>query len=93
MSMATNKKQRIERFGQKLHSLRTQRGLTLKDLASSLGLVAHGYISEIESGKKMPSIEFVLGVARLFQVSTDQLLKDELEVNDLDTSKPKQENP
>jgi transcriptional regulator with XRE-family HTH domain len=56
--------------------------MTLKELAQALGLSAHGYISEIESGKKIPSAEFVLNVARLFNVSTDQLLKDELNLTD-----------
>lgn len=68
------------RFGEKLRFLRTNRQITLKNLASALGLCAHGYISEIETGKKKPTAEFVLKVARYFDVTTDQLLKDELEV-------------
>ena len=70
----------MQRFGQKLHTLRVGRGLTLKDLAKALGYTAHGYISELEAGKKVPTVELVLGVARLFEVTTDQLLKDELEL-------------
>ncbi len=54
--------------------------MTLKELAQALGHSAHGYISELETGKKMPMVEFVLGVSLLFNVSTDRLLKDELEV-------------
>jgi transcriptional regulator with XRE-family HTH domain len=71
----------IQRFGEKLHALRIQRGLTLKELARQLGHVAHGYISELESGKKLPSIELVLRIARLFEITTDELLKDELELS------------
>lgn len=79
--MSTNEqKNSIQRFGEKLKYLRLQRGLTLKELAQALGHQAHGYISEIEAGKKKPTIEFTLNVSRLFEVSTDQLLKDELEV-------------
>jgi transcriptional regulator with XRE-family HTH domain len=70
----------MQKFGEKLRTLRNKRGMTLKELAIELGLNAHGYISEIESGKKKPTVEFVLNVARLFDVSTDKLLKDELEV-------------
>lgn len=70
----------IQRFGEKLRSLRVRRGMTLKELAGELGLTAHGYISELEAGKKLPTAEFVLNVARLFEVTTDELLKDELEV-------------
>jgi transcriptional regulator with XRE-family HTH domain len=68
----------ITRFGEKLHTLRTRRGLTLKELAQALGHASHGYISELEAGKKIPTVEFVLGVALLFDVTTDVLLKDDL---------------
>lgn len=71
----------MQRFGEKLHALRIQHRMTLKDLALALGYTAHGYISEIESGKKKPTAEFALAVARLFNVTTDQLLKDELELD------------
>lgn len=70
----------MHRFGEKLRMLRTQHGLSLQELAHQLGLNAHSYISELESGKKKPTAEFVLNVARLFGVSTDQLLKDELDL-------------
>jgi transcriptional regulator with XRE-family HTH domain len=68
------------RFGEKLHYLRMTKNMTLKELANALGLSAHGYISEIETGKKKPTAEFVLRVARYFSVSTDELLKDEFEI-------------
>ena len=70
----------MQRFGEKLHSLRTSKQITLKELARVLGFAAHGYLSEIESGKKKPTAEFVLKVARYFDVTTDELLKDELEI-------------
>jgi transcriptional regulator with XRE-family HTH domain len=71
----------MQRFGEKLRTLRIHRRMTLKELALALGHTAHGYISEIESGRKKPTAEFVLNVARLFNVTTDQLLKDELELD------------
>lgn len=80
MSISQKDKPIVQRFGEKLRLLRTSRGMTLQQLARELGLIAHGYISELEKGKKLPTVEFVLKVARLFEVSTDQLLKDELEV-------------
>ncbi|MFZ5856343.1 MAG: helix-turn-helix domain-containing protein [Chloroflexota bacterium] len=70
----------MQRFGEKLRILRTAKQMTLKELASALGLTAHGYISEIEAGKKKPTAELVLKIARYFKVTTDQLLKDELDV-------------
>ena len=72
--------QSISRFGEKLRTLRKQNGLTLQQLAEKLELSAHGYLSELENGKKIPTVEFTLKVARLFNVTTDELLKDEIEL-------------
>lgn len=72
----------IHRFGEKLRTLRTRQSMTLQQLARALGLTAHGYISELESGKKIPTAEIVLRVAHLFNVTTDQLLKDELDISE-----------
>lgn len=70
----------MQRFGEKLHTLRTKHNMTLKELAQAVGHSAHGYISELESGKKKPTAEFVLKIARLFNITTDKLLKDELDL-------------
>ena len=70
----------MQRFGEKLHALRVGKQITLNELASSLGMNSHGYLSEIEAGKKKPTAEFVLKVGRFFNVTTDQLLKDELDM-------------
>ena len=71
----------VQRFGEKLKLLRTYHGLTLKDLTARLGYKAHGHISEIETGKKTPTVSFALGVAELFNVTIDKLLKDGLDIN------------
>jgi transcriptional regulator with XRE-family HTH domain len=68
------------KFGEKLRVLRKQRRMTLQQLADALGYTTHSYLSEIESGKKQPTIDLVLGVAQLFDVTTDELLKDHLEL-------------
>lgn len=70
----------LQNFGQKLHTLRTRRGLTLKSLAATLGMDTHSYLSELESGKKAPTALLVLRVARIFGVSTDTLMRDEIEL-------------
>ncbi len=54
--------------------------MTLKELAVALGHAAHGYISELESGKRLPTVELVLSVAQLFGVTADELLRDDLEL-------------
>jgi transcriptional regulator with XRE-family HTH domain len=68
------------RFGKKLRALRVVHGLTLQQLANELGYATHAYISELESGKKVPTAEFVLKVARRFTIATDVLMKDELDL-------------
>jgi transcriptional regulator with XRE-family HTH domain len=78
--MSTPPHPQIQRFGQKLRALRRGRGLTLKGLAAALGYTAHGHISELEAGKKTPTAEFALSAAYFFHVTTDELLKDELEL-------------
>lgn len=70
----------FERFGEKLRTLRVRHGMTLKEVANELGLNTHSYLSELEAGKKIPTAELVLNVARLFEVTTDELLKDETEL-------------
>jgi transcriptional regulator with XRE-family HTH domain len=71
----------LKRFGEKLRALRRQRGMTMKELALALGLTSYSYISELETGKKEPTARFVLNAANLFDVTTDQLLKDELDLD------------
>jgi transcriptional regulator with XRE-family HTH domain len=70
----------IRRFGEKLRTLRIERGMTVRELTSVLGYTGYGYIHGIELGKNKPTADLVLRVALLFNVSTDQLLRDELEV-------------
>jgi transcriptional regulator with XRE-family HTH domain len=73
----------MQRFAEKLRRLRLWRGLTLQQFASAIGYTTHGYISELETGKKFPTAEFVLRVARFYDISIDALLRDELDVETL----------
>ncbi len=63
-------------FGEKLRSLRVHLGMTQHEAASNLGLARPGYISNLETGKKEPSLELVVKVAIAFRVTTDYLLRD-----------------
>lgn len=60
--------------------------MTQTDLAQHLGVSAwsKGYVSEIESGAKMPPPERILLLARLFGVTTDYLMRDDLDEMDED---------
>ena len=71
----------MQRFGEKLRILRKRRGMTLSELAGKTGYASPSHVSEIETGKRKPPLEFALKVGRLFDVSLDRLLKDELEID------------
>ena len=70
----------MQRFGEKLRTLRKKNNLTLKELAEKLDFDSHSYLSAIEFGKKQPSLELVMKIAVLFKVKTDDLLFDEREI-------------
>ncbi len=75
----------IAHFGSKLHNLRKRQRLTLRQLAIALNYRGYGYLSEVETGKKSPTADLILRVSRYFEVSTDILMRDEL---DLPTEDP-----
>jgi len=71
----------MERFGGKLRTLRQRQGLSVRQLASMLEINAHSHIAKIETGQSKPSADLILRIARFFDVSIDQLMKDELELD------------
>jgi transcriptional regulator with XRE-family HTH domain len=71
----------MRRFGEKLHTLRERRGMSLCELARALGFQSHSHITKIETGKRSPSLELAIQIANLFAVSVDQLVRDDLEVD------------
>jgi transcriptional regulator with XRE-family HTH domain len=71
----------MKRFGEKLRALRVQHGLTQRELAGILGYRNDGYISLLEAGKKIPTVEFMMKVAQYFHVTLDQLAWDHLPIS------------
>lgn len=71
----------MKNFGKKLRKLRNQRGLTLRELSMMLD-VDYGYIGRMERGEKKPNVAMVLKISQIFNISTDVLIKDELELED-----------
>jgi len=72
----------MKRFGEKLRALRTQNDISLRKLAAMLGHSSHSLVTSIERGEKKPSAELAIKIADLFNVTTDQLLRDELELDE-----------
>jgi len=63
-------------LGEKLRHLRLQRNMSQADLARQLGLARQAFISNLESGRKYPSLKTIVKMSELFGISTDYLLKD-----------------
>ena len=69
----------MEKFGEKLHILRSRQGLTLRQMGDKLG-VSHTFVARLEKGEKKPNVAMVLKISRFFDVSADVLIKDELKL-------------
>jgi transcriptional regulator with XRE-family HTH domain len=59
--------------------------MTQIELAQRLGLARQGYVSNLEAGRKAPSLDLVVQIADLFGVSTDYLLRDTTAVEEVET--------
>ncbi|MCG8348832.1 MAG: helix-turn-helix domain-containing protein, partial [Chloroflexales bacterium] len=72
----------MQHFGEKLRTLRKRRGMTIFAGAETLGYAptSNSYISEVETGKRTPKIEFVLKVAQFFDVTTAHLVRDDIDL-------------
>jgi transcriptional regulator with XRE-family HTH domain len=70
----------VKRIGEKLRTLRLRQGYTTRQLAEILG-TSNSFITQVEKGKANPSTHLVLKLADLFKVTTDQLMRDELEID------------
>lgn len=62
----------------KIMELRKKKGWSQEELAEKLG-ISRQSVSKWESAASIPDIDRILALSRLFGVSTDYLLKDELE--------------
>ena len=64
-------------LGQRIAALRRQRGLSQAELASRLGISASA-MGMYEQGRREPSADTLVSLAREFQVTTDFLLTGEM---------------
>lgn len=74
----------------KIIQLRKQNGWSQEELAENLG-ISRQSVSKWESGASIPDIERIIKMSELFGVSTDYLIKDELEEVSYSESKDKYE--
>lgn len=65
-------------LGEKIYMLRTENGLSQESFGSSLG-VSRQSVSKWETGQSVPELEKIVAISNLFGVTTDYLLREELE--------------
>ena len=76
----------------KIMTLRKKAGWSQEDLAAQLN-VSRQSVSKWESAQSIPDMDKVVQMSRLFGVTTDFLLKDEIEIEDHTQSEPVDEPP
>lgn len=77
-------------LAEKIALLRRQNGWSQEELADQLN-VSRQAVSKWEGGMSIPDLDKILKLSALFEVSTDYLLKDELEQPDATAPLPKEE--
>ena len=63
----------MQYFGEKLKDLRKSQGLNQKQVAEKLGITS-ATVSAYELGKKYPSLDILIKICTIFDVSSDFLL-------------------
>ena len=67
-----------ENIGRRIREARTKRGMTQEQLAERTDITIV-YLRELERGLKLPSLTVFVSIAETLHVSTDSLLRDDLE--------------
>ena len=68
-------------FADKLIALRKKNGWSQEEFAEKMG-VSRQAVSKWEGAQTVPDLDKILMMARLFGVTTDYLLKDEIEAEE-----------
>ena len=64
-------------MGDRIKEIRKKRGLTQEQLAEKLDISVE-YVSQIERGLKMPSMQMFIKLVEVLNVSADYLLRDSI---------------
>jgi transcriptional regulator with XRE-family HTH domain len=80
-------------FGPQLSDVRLRRNLTQWQLAQALQLESRAYLSDLERGQRLPSIDLVIKIADFFQVTTDSLLHIDQPIANTDAARTSDESP
>ena len=78
-----SEKRADEIFSSNIKYIREKNGLKQSDVAEALH-VTNQAVSKWESGKSLPEINTMVEIAKLFNVSTDEILSTDLKEKDTD---------
>lgn len=70
-----------EKLGKNIRKYRIMRGLKQEELAAAAGC-SSSHIGQIENARGIPSLEMVVKIANVLQVTPDQLLLDSSDVSE-----------
>ena len=73
------------KLAEKIMTLRKQRGWSQEELAQQLS-VSRQSVSKWESGASVPDLDKILKMSEIFDVSTDALLKEEMDLKERNTA-------
>ena len=65
--------------GRQIRLLRNQHDITQKDFAEKINS-SQNYLSDLETGKKRPSLDYYITIANFFKVSLDYIFQDSLDM-------------
>ncbi|MGW6860421.1 helix-turn-helix domain-containing protein [Streptomyces xanthophaeus] len=71
--MDADMEQMLAAIGPRLRTLRRDRGMTLAALSAATGISVSG-LSRLESGKRRPTLELLVPLARVHRIALDQLI-------------------
>jgi len=71
-----------DQFGKKVRHVRLKKGMTQTDVADLL-TASGSHISNMEAGRKAPSLDTVVRIADAFRITTDYLLRDTIPIEDI----------
>ena len=65
--------------GRQIRLIRNQHDITQKDFAEKINS-SQNYLSDVETGKKRPSLDYYVTIANFFKVSLDYIFQDSLDM-------------
>jgi transcriptional regulator with XRE-family HTH domain len=66
----------MKALGERIRDIRVLRRMSQEDVADRAGISSHSHVSDIERGRKQPSVETLYRLARALNVHPADLLDD-----------------